>query len=144
MQGLYAIPDSYPRFASGLIFLAAAMAIFWMVFRLGKELPRRNQFGWMASLFLLCAVAQFLRVLPAAQGLPGLVAGARLFLFACLLVLSVVVLFSTPLLSFIIRGSHQLIRRRGQERFYALVQAAPMAVISTDRAGRVTSWNPSA
>ena len=144
MQGLYAIPDSYPRFASGLIFLAAAMAIFWMVFRLGKELPRRNQFGWMASLFLLCAVAQFLRVLPAAQGLPGLVAGARLFLFACLLVLSVVVLFSTPLLSFIIRGSHQLICRRGQERFYALVQAAPMAVISTDRAGRVTSWNPSA
>ena len=144
MRGLYAIPDSYPRFASGLIFLAAAVAIFWLVFRVGKELPRRNQFQWIASLFLLCALAQFLRVLPAAQGLPELVAGARLFLFVCLLVLSIVVLFSTPLLSFIIRGSYQLVRRRGQERFYAVVQAAPMAVISADRQGNVTSWNPSA
>ncbi|HYA62891.1 MAG TPA: PAS domain S-box protein [Candidatus Sulfotelmatobacter sp.] len=144
MRVLYAIPDTYPRFASGLIFLAAAAAIFWMVLRAGKELPRRNQFRWMASLFFLCAGAEFVRVLPAAQALPGLVAGARLFLFVCLLVLSIVVLFSTPLLSFVIRGSYELIRRRGQERFYALVQAAPMAVISTDRRGQVTSWNPSA
>lgn len=140
----YAIPDAYLRFASGLIFLASAIAIFSMLFRFGKDLPRRNQFRIIAALFFLSALGQFVGALPVAQALPGLAPASRLFVFTCLLALSGLVLFSTPLVNFVVQGSSELIRRRGQERFYALVQAAPMAVVSADRQGRVTSWNPSA
>jgi PAS domain S-box-containing protein len=43
-----------------------------------------------------------------------------------------------------IRASHQIAARRGEERFRAVFLATPLAVISVDPAGLVTSWNPGA
>jgi two-component system cell cycle sensor histidine kinase/response regulator CckA len=141
---MYFIPDSYPQFAASFIYLTLGIAVFWMVARTGKDLLLGGQLRIIASLFIVCAVAQFVEALPAAAGLPKLLFFTRLLLLLCLLALSVLVFFSTPFLSFILRRSLDLIRRQGQQRFHALIQAAPMAVVSTDCDGHITSWNPSA
>src|SRR5581483_11813954 len=43
-----------------------------------------------------------------------------------------------------VRTAQEAASRRGTERFRALVQAAPMAVIGMDLAGNVNAWNPAA
>ena len=47
------------------------------------------------------------------------------------------------ILNFVL-GKSDIAMLRGNERFRAVVQAAPMAVIGADREGKVISWNPSA
>jgi PAS domain S-box-containing protein len=67
-----------------------------------------------------------------------------IFVPAAYLALSVLMILCTPALFTVLRASDEVRRLRGQERFQALVKAAPMAVVGADCEGRVTSWNPAA
>jgi PAS domain S-box-containing protein len=68
----------------------------------------------------------------------------RIFIPIALLVLSIFMFASIPMLMKVLRASDEVQSLRGQAKLKALVQAAPMAVVSTDCDGRITSWNPAA
>ncbi len=57
---------------------------------------------------------------------------------------SVVLLIAADDIVAFVRTAQEAASRRGTERFRALVQAAPMAVIGMDLAGSVNAWNPAA
>jgi two-component system cell cycle sensor histidine kinase/response regulator CckA len=144
LQGLSFIPESYLNVAAGVLFLAMSGVSLLLVIRVGEALPRRSLSLWISALFAACGFAQLLDVYAEAHYLFALRGAARLSLLVSLLAISVLAFFSISQLIAVLKAGLEIIRRRGQERFYALVHAAPMAVVSTDCNGRITSWNPSA
>ncbi len=73
-----------------------------------------------------------------------LLTGAKLITALASIVTAVAVLiFAKETLEFALAHA-DVARLRGNERFRAVVQAAPMAVIGADCEGKVTSWNCSA
>lgn len=66
-------------------------------------------------------------------GLPLVLLAVSLFLFGCI-----------PLFISLLKDSQEAQSLRGQAKLNALVQTAPMAVVATDKHGRITSWNPAA
>jgi two-component system, cell cycle sensor histidine kinase and response regulator CckA len=130
--------------AAGIFYLALSGVVLWLVVRIGRDLPRRWVFHAIACLLMGSGAAQFSRIAAMEYGYAGVMSAGRIFQELALPVLSILIFISTPQLLIVLRGINDVSRRRGQERFHAVIQAAPMAVVSADGNGRVTSWNPSA
>jgi PAS domain S-box-containing protein len=128
------------------IFLASmASVVIWLAMRIGRGLPHRRLFVAMSLLFAGSASARILTLEAIAWRLPaGLVFGMQIFLCAGLLGLSLFMFASIPMLLKVLKASDEVRSLRGQAKLRALVQAAPMAVVSADCDGKVTSWNPAA
>ena len=145
MHSFHAIHETYTQLASGLLFLTLAIVTFWVVVRIGQDLPRRNLFRLMGLLFAGCSAAQIGKALAHGQHWAAwLLSAVGIFMPAAFSALAVLMFGTIPALLAVLRASDQVRTRRGQEKLQALVQAAPMAVVGTDCEGRVTSWNPSA
>src|SRR5262245_44979288 len=56
---------------------------------------------------------------------------------------AVLLIAARDIIEFVLTA-RQLATRRGDEKFRVLFNAAPLAVLSLDLQGRVTSWNPAA
>lgn len=122
-----------------------ASVVIWLATRIGRGLPHRRLFVAMGLLFGGSATARVL-TLEAVTWLlpPGLVVGMQIFLSAALIGLSIFMLASIPMLLKVLKASDEVQSLKGQAKLRALVQAAPMAVVSADCNGKVTSWNPAA
>lgn len=140
-----AASDRTRGMAVGLFLLSMATVVLWMTARLGKSLPHRRVFLGMSLLFAGCGAARIGTIVGGAQNWPEwLLVPMHLFLPGALVVLSIFMFASIPELMKVLRASDEVQSLRGQAKLKALVQAAPMAVVGTDREGRVTSWNPAA
>jgi len=131
--------------ATGIFLRSMASVVIWLTTRIGRGLPHRPVFIVMSFLFAGCGTARILTLEAEAWHLRlWFVYPMRLFLPAALIVLSVFMFASIPMLMKVLRASDEVQSLRGQAKLKALVQAAPMAVVSTDCQGRITSWNPAA
>lgn len=94
-------------------------------------------------LFACSGVAQALHAVADTTRWPTWLAqGTQSFMLAALGILSVLMIASIPPLLEILRASDEVLSLRDQAKFQAVVQAAPMAVISADRQGRITAGIP--
>src|SRR5260370_12909740 len=53
-----------------------------------------------------------------------------------------VLLISADDIADFVRTAREAAARRGSEQYRALVESAPMAVVSADLDGKITAWNP--
>ena len=137
--------DDARGIANGIFLLSMASVVIWLTRRIGYGLPHRRVFVAMSLLFAGCGAARILTIEAEAWHLPAwLVYPMRMFLPAALVALSIFMFASIPMLLKVLRASDEVQSLRGQAKLKALVQAAPMAVVSTDCEGRITSWNPAA
>jgi PAS domain S-box-containing protein len=136
----------YARAIALSIFLGSmASVVIWLATRIGQGLPHRRLFAGMSFLYVGSALARVLTLEAIAWHLPvWFVLGMKVFLPAALVGLSLFMVASIPMLLKVLRASDEVQNLRGQSKLRALVQAAPMAVVSVDCDGKVTSWNPAA
>jgi len=139
------LPPRAVDWAFGVFLLSMASVVTWLTFGIKGGLKHPTVFRVMGMLFAGSGVVQIARTVshPQMWG-SGRAEGAQTFLVTALGVLSVFMFSSIPPLLAIMRASDEVRSLRGQAKFEAVVKAAPMAVVSTDRQGRITSWNPAA
>lgn len=143
--GTFVVQDLYTEIALGVFLITMATVVAWLTLAIGRSLPHHNVFRVMSFLFVGSGAVQLLRVLSPMQLWPQwLQHTLQIFMPAALVVLALFMLFSIPPLLTVLRASHEVQSLRGQAKFQALFDAAPMAVVGVDCEGRVTSWNPSA
>ena len=139
------LPPRAVDWAFAVFLLSMASVVTWLTLGIRSGLKHPVVFRVMGILFAGCGVAQIARTVAHPQAWrPGSAEGAQTFLVTALGVLSVFMFSSIPPLLAIMRASDEVRSLRGQAKFQAVVKAAPMAVVSTDRQGRITSWNPAA
>ena len=135
-------------------YLAGALAVFlltmgfvvtWLTVQIGHGLRHAAGFRVLAVLFVCCGVTQAAHAVCHTDGWPTWLAQSmQAFMLIALGLLSAAMIGSIPPLLEVLRASDEVRSLRGQAKFKALVKAAPMAVVSTDLQGRITSWNPAA
>jgi len=141
----FALQWQYVAIGFALFLLTMGIVVTWLTIRIGRSLRQSTLFRIMGALFAGCGVAQIARTVSDTATWPGWVAlFVQVFMLTALGILSIFMIGSIPPLLEILRATDEVRGMRGQEKFQALVKAAPMAVVSTDRQGRITSWNPSA
>ncbi|HVM76089.1 MAG TPA: PAS domain S-box protein [Candidatus Saccharimonadales bacterium] len=139
-----ALPPRAVDWAFAVFFLSMASVVTWLTLGIKGGLKHPTVFRVMGLLFAGCGAVQIARTVSHAEMWAGAAEGAQTFLVTALGVLSVFMFSSIPPLLAIMRASDEVRSLRGQAKFQAVVKAAPMAVVSTDRQGRITSWNPAA
>jgi len=139
------LPPRAVDWAFAVILLSMASVVTWLTLGVKSGLRYPVVFRAMGILFAGCGVVQVVRTVSNVQSWrPESAEGTQTFLVTALGVLSVFMFSSIPSLLAIMRASEEVRSLRGQARFQAVVKAAPMAVVSTDCQGRITSWNPAA
>jgi PAS domain S-box-containing protein len=137
-----AVDDWAADTATGILLLSVATVVLWLTARLGKTLRYRKVLVAMSFLYAGCGVARIAVVFGAAANWPKwILSGMLVFLPWSLLALSIFMFSCVPPFLRVLRANEGL---KGQAKFGAVVQAAPMAVVGADCEGRVTSWNPAA
>ncbi len=128
----------------GLAYLLVSAVLLWLARRSGRKLPFANLF-WLFGIFIVsCSTVHFLEIITLWKPLYWLLTGAKLITALASMVTAVALLFyANEILEFVL-GDAAIATLRGNERFRAVVQAGPMAVIGADCEGHVSSWNPSA
>ncbi len=120
------------------------MTLLWLARRSGRGLPFANLF-WLFGIFIVsCGAVRFLEVLTLWNPLYWLLTAAKLLIALTSIVTAAALLFFAGNILEFALGHADIATLRGNERFRAVVQAAPMAVIAADRDSNVTSWNLSA
>lgn len=142
---LLALPPRAVDWAFAVFLLSMASVVTWLTLGIKTGLKHPVIFRVMGILFGLSGVVQMARTISNVQAWrPESAEGTQTFLVTALGVLSLFMFGSIPPLLTIMRASDEVRSLRGQAKFQAVVKAAPMAVVSTDRQGRITSWNPAA
>ena len=128
----------------GLSYLANSATLVWLVRRLGRDLPY-PYFFWAFGLFIVsCGATHFFEVLTVWKPVYWLSAATKVVTALASAVTAAVLVASANEIANFVRSAHDAAARRRAEELRALVNAAPMAVISTDLEGRITAWNPAA
>jgi two-component system cell cycle sensor histidine kinase/response regulator CckA len=128
----------------GLSYVAISATLAWLVRRAGRELPHSG-FFWAFGLFIVsCGITHFLEIVTVWKPVYWLSAAAKIVTAAASLGTAVVLLIAADGIVAFVRSARESAARRGNERFRALIQAAPMPVMSTDLEDNVTAWNPAA
>ena len=128
----------------GLSYVAISGTLVWLVHRAGRELPYSG-FFWAFGLFIVsCGVTHFFEIVTVWKPVYWLSAAAKVVTAAASVGTAVVLFVAADDIVGFIRTAREAASQRGNERFRALIQATPMAVISSDPQGRVTAWNPAA
>jgi two-component system, cell cycle sensor histidine kinase and response regulator CckA len=140
----FAGQERYTSVALGVFLLAIAGVVRWLRVWIGDGLPRPQLFRALSVLAAASGAVQIAGVAAGENWPRWLLFGMGIFVPTAYLALSVLMILCTPALLTVLRVGDEVRRLRGQEKFHALVQAAPMAVVGADCEGRVTSWNPSA
>ena len=130
--------------AIGLSYLAISATLVWLVCRPGRELPYPN-FFWAFGLFIVsCGATHFLEVLTVWKPLYWLSAVVKVVTAVASVGTAGVLVVSADEIAEFVHSARDAAARRRSEELRALINAAPMAVISTDRNGKITAWNPAA
>jgi PAS domain S-box-containing protein len=128
----------------GLSYLAISATLAQLVRRAGRNLPYPG-FFWAFGLFIVsCGVTHFMEVVTVWKPVYWLAAAAKVLTAVMSAGTALVLLIAADDIVDFVRTAREAVMRRGFERFRALVEAAPMAVVSSDLEGRITAWNPNA
>ncbi len=128
----------------GLSYLGISGILIWFARRGGRKLPYAKLF-WLFGIFIVsCGAAHFLEMVTLWRPLYWLLTAAKVVTaLASVCTVVFLICFAKAILNLVIEKA-DIAEMRGNERFRAVVQAAPMAVIAADVQGYVTSWNKSA
>jgi PAS domain S-box-containing protein len=128
----------------GASYLVIAGAIIWLLRQAKGKLPFAGIIWAFGAFITSCGATHFLDVVTLWKPVYWLSAAVKILTaVASAGTCFVLIFYARTILNFILEKS-DIALLRGNERFRALVQAAPMAVIGADTQGQVTSWNPSA
>jgi PAS domain S-box-containing protein len=131
-------------FTIGLSYVIISATLVWLVRRAGRDLPY-HRFFWAFGVFIVsCGVTHFMEVVTIWKPVYWISAAVKIVTALASAATSVVLLIAADDIVAFVRTAQEAASRRGTERFRALVQAAPMAVIGMDLAGSVNAWNPAA
>jgi len=128
----------------GISYVAISATLAQLVRRAGRCLPYTG-FFWAFGLFIVsCGVTHFLEVVTVWKPVYWLAAAAKVLTAAVSAGTALVLVVAADDIVDFVRTAREAVTRRGFERFRALVEAAPMAVVSSDLEGKITAWNPNA
>ncbi len=128
----------------GMSYLVIAGAIVWLLRQAKGKLPFAGIIWAFGAFITSCGATHFLEVITLWKPVYWLSAVVKILTAAASAgTCFALIFYARTILNFILEKS-DIALLRGNERFRALVQAAPLAVIGADIEGQVTSWNPSA
>jgi PAS domain S-box-containing protein len=128
----------------GVSYLVIAGAIVWLLRQAKGKLPFAGILWAFGAFITSCGATHFLEVVTLWKPVYWLSAVVKILTaVASAGTCFVLIFYARTILNFVLEKS-DIALLRGNERFRALVQAAPMAVIGADIEGQVTFWNPSA
>src|SRR5258708_39457484 len=129
---------------SELFYVAMLTILAWLVRWGGRDLPSSG-FFWAFGLFIVsCGVTHFFEILTVWKPVYWLSAAAKVITAAASVGTAIVLIVAADDIVDFVRTAREAASRRGSERYRALIQATPMPVISSDRAGKVPPWDPAA
>lgn len=128
----------------GVSYVVISITLAFIVRRAGRDLPYQG-FFWAFGVFIVsCGVTHFMEVLTVWKPLYWLSAAAKIITaFASIGTAAVLLISAGDIVEFVLTA-RQLAARRADEKFRALFNASPLAVLSLDLDNLVTSWNPAA
>ena len=128
----------------GISYVAISATLVWLVRRTGSDLPY-PYFFWAFGIFIVsCGATHFTEVITIWKPVYWLLAAVKIVTAVASAGTAVVLIVAANDILEFVRTAREANTRRGNERFRALVNAAPMAVISADTCGKITAWNPAA
>jgi two-component system, cell cycle sensor histidine kinase and response regulator CckA len=128
----------------GLSYVVISATLLRIVRRSGRDLPYQG-FFWAFGLFIIsCGITHFLEVVTVWHPIYWIAAAAKILTAVSSAGTALVLLLAAEDIIELVRTARQLSAKRGDARFRALFMATPLAVLSFDLAGLVTSWNPGA
>jgi two-component system cell cycle sensor histidine kinase/response regulator CckA len=125
----------------GLAYVLISITLGWLVRRARGDLPYSG-FFWAFGLFIVsCGFTHFFEIVTIWKPVYWLSALAKIVTaFASVGTAVVLIVAADDIVAFV-RTAGETAARRGNERFGALIQAVPMAVIALDNEGLITTWN---
>lgn len=128
----------------GLSYVAISATLAWLVRRAGRDLPYPG-FFWGFGLFIVsCGATHFLEVVTVWHPVYWLAAAIKVVTAGASAGTAVVLVVVADDIVGFVRTAGEAASLRGSERFRALVEAAPMAVVSAATDETITAWNPAA
>ncbi|HLZ13244.1 MAG TPA: ATP-binding protein [Candidatus Acidoferrum sp.] len=128
----------------GVSYVVISCTLALLVRRAGSGLPYQG-FFWAFGLFIVsCGATHFMEVVTIWKPVYWFSAFVKIVTAAASAGTAVVLVLAIPEILAFIRTARESAARAGNEKFRALVNAAPLAVYSVDRHGVVTSWNAGA
>lgn len=128
----------------GLSYVVISTTLAILVRRAGALLPYHG-FFWAFGLFIVsCGATHFMEVITVWKPIYWFSATVKVVTAVASAATAVVLPIAVPEILSFVRNAHESAARAGNEKFRALVDAAPLAVFSVDRDGRLTSWNHAA
>ena len=128
----------------GLSYVVISATLAWIVRRAGHDLPYSG-FFWAFGLFIVsCGATHFMEVLTVWKPVYWLAAAVKLVTAAASAGTAIVLVVAAHDIVDFVRTAREAASRLGNERYRALVDAAPMAVVSATPDLNVTAWNPAA
>lgn len=131
-------------FTIGLSYVVISATLVWLIRRAGRDLPYHRFFWAFGAFIVSCGITHFMEVVTIWKPVYWLSAGIKIVTAAASAATAAVLLIAADDIVGFVHSAREAASRRGTERFRALVQAAPMAVIGIDLAGNVNAWNPAA
>jgi len=128
----------------GISYVIISCTLALLVRRAGENLPYQS-FFWAFGLFIVsCGATHFMEVLTIWKPVYWLSALVKVVTAVASAGTAVVLVIAAPEILRFVRTAREAAARVGNEKFRALVEASPLAVLSFDSKGLVTSWNASA
>lgn len=128
----------------GVSYVAISATLVRIVRRSAQELPYQG-FFWAFGIFIVsCGATHFMEIVTIWKPVYWAAAAVKILTAVSSVGTALVLLLAAEDIIGFIRTSRHVITQRGHERFRALFMATPLAVLSFDLEGLVTSWNPSA
>ena len=128
----------------GISYVVISCTLALLVRRAGSDLPYQG-FFWAFGVFIVsCGATHFMEVLTIWKPLYWLSALVKIITALASAGTAVVLVIAIPEILAFVRTARESAARAGNEKFRALVDAAPLAVYSVDLQGIVTSWNAGA
>jgi PAS domain S-box-containing protein len=131
-------------FVIGSSYFAISLSLVQLVRRAGRSLPYSGVFWAFVVFIVSCGMTHYLEVVTVWRPVYWLSAIVKVITALASAGTAVVLLFASDDIVDFVRTAHEAAIRQGSNRYRALIQAAPMAVVGTDLDRRITDWNPAA
>jgi PAS domain S-box-containing protein len=131
-------------FTIGTSYLVISGAMLWLLRHAKGKLPFPGIIWAFGTFITSCGATNYLEVVTLWTPLYWLSAVSKVLTGVASAGTCIVLVFHARGILNFIQDKSDIALLRGNERFRALVESAPMAVIGADCKGQVTSWNPAA
>ena len=131
-------------FVIGFSYVAISATLVWLVRRAGRDLPYTG-FFWAFGLFIVsCGATHFMEIVTVWRPVYWLSAAVKLVTAAASAGTAIALFAGGERIVEFAQAAKESAKLRGNESFRAMIQSAPVGVVSADLQERVTVWNPAA